>query len=92
MSGSATVLAEIPTSRRKRFDRLGWIAAALFLATSLIFVVLYFRRAAPRAEIMRFPLPVPEKWDYRGELAMSPDGRHVAFVVTGVGGRSLWIR
>ncbi len=93
MSGSSdTVLTAIPPSRKKRLDTLGWIAAAVFLVTTLVLAVLYFRRAEQPSQTMRFPLPAPEKLDYRGELALSPDGRHVAFVVTGAGGKTLWVR
>ena len=93
MSGASdTVLTAIPSSRKKRLDLLGWIAAAVFLITTLVLAGLYFRRSELPSQTMRFPLPAPEKFDYRGELALSPDGRHVAFVVTGVGGKSLWVR
>ncbi|HKO60355.1 MAG TPA: protein kinase [Pyrinomonadaceae bacterium] len=91
-SSSDTVLAAIPASRKKRLDLLGWIAAAVFLVTTVVLAGLYFRRTEQPAQTMRFPLPAPEKLDFRGELALSPDGRHVAFVVTGVGGKSLWVR
>ena len=71
---------------------MGWVAAALLLAATLALAFLYFRRAEPRAETMRFTLPAPEKSAHRGDLALSADGRRLAFVVTGVGGRSLWVR
>lgn len=93
MSGSSpTVLTATPASRKLRLDRLGWIAAAAFLATTLVLASLYFRRPEQPSQTMRFTLPVPEKLDYRGELALSPDGRHVAFIVTGAEGKSLWVR
>jgi Tol biopolymer transport system component len=96
VSGATTAVATAEVSksehRRKLIDRLGWVAAALLLAATLVLAVLYFRRAEPRAETMRFILPAPDKTTYRGELSLSPDGRRLAFVVTSVGGRSLWVR
>ena len=81
-----------PARRRKLIDRLGWLAAALLLASTLALAFLHFRRTEPRAEAMRFTLPAPEKSSYHGTLALSPDGRRLAFVVTNPGGRSLWVR
>jgi Tol biopolymer transport system component len=96
VSGAMTAVptAEISKSehRRKLIDRLGWITAAFLLAATLALALLYFRSAEPRAETMRFTLSAPDKKTYRGELALSPDGRRIAFVVTGAGGRSLWVR
>jgi len=96
LSGATTAVATAEVSksehRRKFIDRLAWVTAALLLATTLVLAYLYFRRGEPRAEIMRFALPAPDKTVYRGELALSPDGRRLAFVVTGAGGRSLWVR
>ena len=78
--------------RLRRGDRAGWIAAAIFLASTLALAALYFRRAEPRSEAVRFTIPAPEKSAYGGSLALSPDGRRLAFIVTGVGGKSLWVR
>ena len=84
--------ASRPAPRRRLLDRLGWIAAALFLVSTVALAALYFRRAAPSAEAMRFTLSAPEKAAYRGSLALSPDGRRLAFVVTSADGHSLWVR
>lgn len=94
MSGStATILATIPTSRRKRRELLAWIAAAIFLISTVALAALYFRRAEPRAETMRFSLPVPEKATFGDAHALAPDGRRLVFVVTSGGGvTSLWVR
>ncbi|MCA1642389.1 MAG: protein kinase [Acidobacteria bacterium] len=91
---TAVVTAEAskPEHRSKLIARLGWIAAALFLVSTLALAFLHFRRTEPRAETMRFTIPAPEKSAYRGTLALSPDGRRLAFIVTGPGGNSLWVR
>ncbi|MCA1850370.1 MAG: serine/threonine-protein kinase, partial [Acidobacteria bacterium] len=96
-SGTTTAMAAAaaakPARRGKLRERLGWIAAALFLVSTLVLASLHFRRAEPRAETMRFTLPVPEKATFGDLLALSPDGRRLAFVVAGgAGGTSLWVR
>jgi Tol biopolymer transport system component len=91
-TGGATKEATTPGLRRALRDRPGWIAAAIFLVSTLALAFLYSRRAEPRAETMRFTVPAPEKSAYKGELALSPDGRRLAFVVESVSGRSLWVR
>jgi Tol biopolymer transport system component/preprotein translocase subunit SecG len=96
-SGAATAAVETaevpkPAPRRRFLERLGWIVAALLLASTLTLAFVSFRRTEPRAETVRFAVPAPEKMAYRGSLALSPDGRRLAFVVTGTGGNSLWVR
>lgn len=99
-SGATTIAAAVATTEasrpglhRKLLDRLGWIAAALFLVSTLALAAVYFRRAEPRAETMRFNLPVPEKATFGDAHALAPDGRRLVFVVTGGGGvTSLWVR
>ena len=95
-SGATAVgTAQVPKAglRRTLFDRLGWIAAALFLITTLALAALHFRRAETRPETMRFSLPVPENATFGDALALSPDGRRLVFVATGGGGvTSLWMR
>ena len=96
-SGATTTVAPAEASEstpgRKLRERLGWIAAALFLVSTLALAALYFRRAEPRAETMRFTIPAPEKGAFGDALALSPDGRRLAFVVTGgAGATSLWVR
>ncbi len=98
-SGATTIAAtrattEAPGSgfRRKLLDRLGWIAAAVFLASTLALAAAYFRRAQPRVETVRFTMLAPEKTNYSESLALSPDGRRLAFAVRSSGGKSLWVR
>ena len=92
----STVAASEPSwlgQRRKLFDRIGWIAAALFLVSTLALAALYFRSAEPRPQTMRFSLPVPEKATFGEAHALAPDGSRLVFVATGAGGvTSLWVR
>ena len=93
LSGStATLLSAWPSPRRERREFLVGVAAAIFLISTLVLAVLYFRRVEPRRETMRFTLPAPESVNYSEWLALSPDGRHLAFVVRGADGKSLWVR
>ena len=79
-------------TRRTSWSYLGWIAAAVLLALTLVFGALYFRRATPRAETIRFQLLAPEKTTFAESLALSPDGRKLAYVARGSSGRTLWMR
>jgi eukaryotic-like serine/threonine-protein kinase len=97
VSGSTNAVTAVTASatkgvRRTLRDQLGWIVAAILLASILALVAFYYRRAEPRAEVIRFTLPAPEKLSFGGELALSPDGRKLAFVVEGPSGKSLWVR
>jgi Tol biopolymer transport system component len=81
-------------SRRSAVARAGWIVAAAAV-TALLGVVLA-PRATPRPGLgtIRFEIPPPDDELFSfGSLAVSPDGRRVAFV-TGSSDetRRLWIR
>ena len=83
------------TSVRGR-DRLGWIVAAA-LALALAGTMLLNRRDVPPAapELVEFPILPPEGSSFTKpavEFAVSPDGRHVAFVANSKAGSSLWVR
>jgi eukaryotic-like serine/threonine-protein kinase len=82
-----------PAHRTKLRERLSWVVGAVFLVATLAFAAVYFRRVESRAETMRFALPAPPKTSYRDSLALSPDGRRLAFVATTTDGlTSLWVR
>jgi len=90
---SAANLAE--TSARGR-ERLGWIVAAA-LTLALGATILLNSRDVPLAEpeLVEFPVLPPEGSSFAWlslEFAISPDGRHVAFVGTSKAGSSLWVR
>ena len=81
-----------PAERPWRMWLLSGIAGVLTLATAL-FAFLYFHQKAPTAQAMRFEIPVPEKFNAVGDVALSPDGRKLAFIGTSADGRSrLWVR
>ncbi len=81
------------TSSSSRATRLAWLVAGLFLISTLILSVMYFRRAEPPTPTMRFAIFPPETSTFASESAISPDGQLVAFVTTGAAGvTSLWVR
>jgi eukaryotic-like serine/threonine-protein kinase len=103
-SGSRTdAAADLPVttqqtdkSRLPGDAQLAWIAAgilAVALAAAIIlFAVLYFRQPrATEARVMRSFILPPEKTSF-GQLALSPDGKWLAFTATTGGKVQLWVR
>ncbi len=76
--------------------RLGWIVAAALALTLTGTLLLNGRDARPAdPELVEFPIVAPAGTSFRGappEFALSPDGRHVAFVAASTTGSSLWVR
>lgn len=81
-----------------RNARLGWIVAAAFLLSFL-----FLRRAPESPQIVRFSLFPPDNWSIAGTgalttgatapVAISPDGRQIAFVAVSAEGEALlWVR
>jgi eukaryotic-like serine/threonine-protein kinase len=96
-SGDTTVVSaytDQPSRGRLKFrDWLGWVAAALLLISTITLAALYFRRVEPRRETMRFALTAPEKTTFGDSLALSPDGRLLAFIALAATGEpTLWVR
>jgi Tol biopolymer transport system component len=95
-------LSQTGTARWRRTivgsrERWAWMAATiLFLLTTL--AALYFRPAAREAGAIRFLIPPPENTTYVPpsdlpySVAVSPDGRRLAFVTTTEGKTRLWVR
>ncbi len=86
-----TVVAErTGKSRVLRRERLAWAVAA---ALSLLGVVWsYFtRQPTPDARVAKFSILPPEKSSFV-QIAMSPDGRHLAFTAATGGKLQLWVR
>jgi Tol biopolymer transport system component len=99
-AGSRAGIAAPVTIRRKTRERLAWgLAAAALLSTALL-GFLYFRPVpvVPIQTVRSFVLPAEgTTFDFTGinvgSLAISPDGRHVAFTALGTDNtRMLWIR
>lgn len=88
-SGTAT-----PAERRRT---IGWIASSVLIAVAVTAALTrtLWRDTAPRVQpqIARFVLPPPDGHIYDRMLALSPDGRRIAFVTTDPKEvRGLWVR
>ena len=83
---------------RARTQRYGWIAAAVCLLTTLALArALYLRPAPVDTRVYRSTFVPPANADIglrpTDLLALSPDGRHLAFVAPDANGRPvLWVR
>ena len=77
-------------------ERFAWIAAAVAVLVALLalpFAVKYLRQSPPAAPtVTRFTIAAPEKATDISAPELSPDGRHLVFVATVEGRRSLWLR
>jgi eukaryotic-like serine/threonine-protein kinase len=84
----------LATRRISREAALGIIAGLLgmFLLATLSFVVQRWRRSPERGLTIRFALPPPEKSSFESGLALSPDGRQLAFVAHTAGKTQIWLR
>jgi Tol biopolymer transport system component len=91
-SGASATAISVSGWRRA----LPWATAcvAILAAVALAFVLIQPRQTSLIAtEPVRFQIPVPEKVGLLGPFAVSPDGRQLAFVVTGSDGvHRVWVR
>src|SRR5205807_1799818 len=72
-----------------------WAAVGLVALVALAgLAVIHFRETPPQLAAMRFQIAPPEKSDFGGTgLALSPDGRQLAFIASGTDGHAmLWVR
>jgi eukaryotic-like serine/threonine-protein kinase len=98
LSSARTVMA-IPTSatRSKNRERLIWIAAVAALAMGILLLGIFMWRCTdqPANEtnyVARFSIALPEKAGTEIPLALSPDGRRVAFIASSEGKAMIWVR
>jgi serine/threonine protein kinase len=93
--GSAVGLPAPVAAKRKSREKIAWLlvpVAAIAAAAATTFVI-RLRTEAPRAVVASL-LP-PEKSSFAfdsGPMALSPDGRRMAFVATSSGNTMLWVR
>jgi len=92
--GSQVALPTPVVSRRKTLDRLGWIAAALFLVIAAVLAAIRLHEGPRVLPSIRFSIFPPEKGTLSpvSYVAVSPDGNQLAFVATADGKQSIWIR
>jgi Tol biopolymer transport system component/predicted Ser/Thr protein kinase len=86
-----------PSGRKREY--VAWTLAVVLLFLLIGLGGAYYRRNAPRASLTRSVILPPENTrfnfigDYGGPVAISPDGRTLAFAtVDGEGRSGLWIR
>ena len=90
--GSQAGLPAPIIARRKNREKLAWSTAAAALIAAALLAAGYVRRAPRYSPPIRASLLFPEKTSL-GELAVSPDGRRVAFTAAKPGGEpGLWVR
>jgi hypothetical protein len=68
------------------------VLAAVFGGALAIASFLHFREKLPAAEPVRFDLAAPQNGEFTNFLAISPDGRKIAFTARGADGRvHIWV-
>ena len=85
--GSSTVASPI------RRAWLPWVAAAAFATIAAVAVWSPWRRDPPEAPAVRFQIVPPGELPTSGASAISPDGRYLAYLLTGSDGvLRVWVR
>jgi hypothetical protein len=92
-AGSSAGVAAPLIARRKSRERLGWVAAVAVAGGAAVFFATRRPDPPPRLETAVVP-PEGVAFSYvGGSIALSDDGRQVAFVGRGADGKSLiWVR
>jgi eukaryotic-like serine/threonine-protein kinase len=104
---AATSAGASPAHGGRYIRRTGvaWAVAAglgIALVAASVVLVRHFRENAPLADVLQFSIPIPENAQLAGppgggtggaaQLAVSPDGRQVAFVAVAQNAFTLWLR
>jgi Tol biopolymer transport system component len=91
-AGSQAGVAAPVAAKRKSRERIAWTLVGALGVLAALLAIEYARRAPQPASLVRATLPLPEK-SFMTEMALSPDGKKLAFAATKPGGQpSLWIR
>jgi eukaryotic-like serine/threonine-protein kinase len=95
---SGTAVDNVRASlRRRRIGRLGWSAGAIAILVALVSMWVALWKSDGNSSVMRFSVALPAggaivAHEIRTDLAVSPDGRHIAFIATTEGRTQLWVR
>jgi len=86
--------AAAAAERKSWKEWLSWGVAAVAIVLAAVLAFLQFRKApAPAAPVMRFEIALPDKVTSTGGIAISPDGRELAFIARSPDGLSrVWVR
>ena len=84
----------ISTLRSWTRERLIWLGICIvLLAATTALAVAYFSRSEPNVRAVRLAFTAPENTTFSGDVTVSPDGSHIAFVANNADGqRELWVR
>ena len=97
VSLSRTTIDALPLTSGRPGTRewLAWIVASVCLLAALPFVIAYLRPAPKDERILKMSVLLPEKTTMTSgvsPVAVSPDGRRLAFVASFEGRDILWVR
>jgi Tol biopolymer transport system component len=87
---AAPAVAAAPKSGLRRV--LPWVLATACVVLGIALGAAYFGRSVHPASSLRFAIGPPENGELGTSLALSPDGRRLAFVATTSGKSMLWLR
>jgi len=98
-AGSQAGIPAPVVARRKYRERIAWGIAAVGIVAAVIFAFAYFRGASTDVRSIRSSILPPDKATFEivggsaGPVAVSPDGRRLAFRARDASGKSLlWVR
>jgi len=98
-AGSQAGVPAPVVARRRSRERMAWIVAAILAASTVALGILELRRPRSASRVVRSNVLPPDKATFSfigggaGPVAISPNGRQLAFVALHSGGKSqLWIR
>jgi Tol biopolymer transport system component len=94
LAGSLESPAPVAPPPARAMVRWSVAVLALVALAGVVVSVPYFRMNAPQPVTVRFQIPAPEKVNFGNYgMALSPDGRRLAFIAVNSEGRSmLWVR